>query len=97
MTIGNLIQIAQVKLNDLDIPRTEADSSSFQSITSLVFVIIGGLSIIFIVVGGLQYVLSGGDPQNTQKAKNTILYSIIGLILSLLAFVIVSVVAETLS
>jgi hypothetical protein len=45
-----------------------------------------------IIVGGLRYVLSAGDPKNTQAAKDTILYAVIGVVVALLAYAIVNFV-----
>ena len=58
-------------------------------------VIIGLLSVvavIVIVIGGTQYMISNGDPGKTKKAKDTILYAVIGLIICGLAAVIVNFV-----
>jgi len=41
----------------------------------------GALCVIMILWGGLQYVTSAGDPGKATKAKKTIVYSIIGLII----------------
>ena len=57
--------------------------------------IVGALSlvaVIFIVVGGVNYMTSQGDPGKTKKAKDTILYAAIGLIIAVLAFAIVNFV-----
>jgi TRAP-type C4-dicarboxylate transport system permease small subunit len=70
--------------------------NTLESALNLALMIGGGLSIIFIVVGGLKYTLSTGDPNQTNAAKNTIMYAIIGLIFSLLAFTIVQIAARTL-
>ncbi len=45
----------------------------------------GVISAIFLVYGGISYITSSGDPNKTQKAKNTILYSLIGLAIVALA------------
>ena len=45
-----------------------------------------------LIYGGLRYVVSGGDSKKVTDAKNTILYAIIGLIISILAFSIVNFV-----
>lgn len=88
-----LIHLAQIlDKDDLNIPKREANASALQNILNTVFLIAGGVAVIFVVIGGLQYVLSTGDPNSTSKAKNTILYAVIGLILSLLALVIVRIV-----
>lgn len=76
----------------LGIPCNTATDSTLQKILSTVFIIIGSLSVIFIIVGGIQYVVSGGNPEQTSKAKNTILYAIIGLVVSISATVIVNFV-----
>ncbi|MGK2896506.1 MAG: hypothetical protein ACSLEY_02820 [Candidatus Saccharimonadales bacterium] len=53
---------------------------------------IGIISVIMIIVGGLLYVLSSGNPSNTKKAKDTILYAVIGLVVALLSYTIVNYV-----
>ena len=50
------------------------------------------VAVIFIVVGGVNYMTSAGDSGKIQKAKNTILYAVIGLIICVLAFAIVNFV-----
>ncbi len=62
-------------------------------INTLLFVI-GTLSVIMIIVGGIKYVTSDGDSSRITSAKNTILYSVVGLIVALLAFAIVSFVVD---
>ncbi|MDO5480056.1 MAG: pilin [Candidatus Saccharibacteria bacterium] len=53
---------------------------------------LGLVAVIFIVVGGVNYMTSQGDPGKTKKAKDTILYASIGLIIAVLAFAIVNFV-----
>jgi hypothetical protein len=57
-----------------------------------VFFIIGLLAVGMVIFGGIRYVLSSGDPSKTATAKNTILYAIVGLIVSLAAYAITSFV-----
>jgi hypothetical protein len=64
-------------------------------IQTLVFVV-AAITVIAVIVGGLQYVLSGGDPNGTKQAKDTILYALIGLVVALFAQVIVSFVLSKL-
>ena len=54
--------------------------------------ILGVVAAIFIVVGGVNYMTSQGDTGKTKKAKDTILYAVIGLIIAVLAFAIVNFV-----
>ena len=61
-------------------------------IVDLLLFAIGIVSVIMIIVGGLRYTTSNGDSSRITAAKNTILYSVIGLVVALLAFVIVNFV-----
>lgn len=54
--------------------------------------IIGIISVIMIIVGGIRYVVSNGEAAKIKSAKDTILYAIVGLVVSLLAYVIVNFV-----
>ena len=54
----------------------------------------GVVSAIFIVVGGWGYITASGDPNKLQKAKTTLLYAIIGLIIVALAEVLTAFVSN---
>ena len=62
-----------------------------------VYLWVGILAVLFIIVGGINYTVSQGDPGKVAKAKNTILYAIVGLIITLLAFSITQFVLNALS
>lgn len=71
------------------------DNGVFSRLTNTILLIVGLISVIMLVYGGLRYILSGGDSKKVTDAKNTILYAIIGLIISLLAFAIVNFVLNS--
>ena len=64
----------------------------FTRITNTVLYAVGIISVIMLIYGGLRYVISGGDSKKVTDAKNTIMYAIIGLIISILAYAIVNFV-----
>jgi hypothetical protein len=64
----------------------------FTSVTSILLFIVGAISVIMIIVGALRYVLSAGDGKNTAAAKDTILYAIVGLVIALSAYAIITFV-----
>ncbi|HVV66484.1 MAG TPA: pilin [Candidatus Saccharimonadales bacterium] len=72
------------------LPRANADSSNITSLLNYAFAIIGGLAVIMIVVSGLRYILSSGDPQRMSKAKNGVIYALVGLVVAITAEAIVS-------
>ena len=64
--------------------------STIGNVTNLLLMAVGAISIIMIVVGGILFALSNGDSSKVAKARNTVLYAAIGLIVSLLAAAIVN-------
>lgn len=70
-------------------PLFGAGSIWMNLINTLIF-IIGAVAVLMIVIGGLKYVMSGGDQAAVNSAKNTILYSVIGLVVAILANAIVN-------
>lgn len=57
-------------------------------------IIAGFLSLVFIFIGGISFILSGGEEAKIKSAVSTIRYSIIGLIVTILATVIIGVVGK---
>ena len=72
------------------LPEIAANQSLIQTILDIVFSIIGAISLLMIVLSGFKYVTSGGNSEKASNAKNTLLYSLIGLAISVFAFVIVN-------
>lgn len=68
----------------------------FTTITNVMLFAVGAVSVIMVVIGGLRYVISGGNSGNITTAKNTILYAVIGLIISILAYALVNFVISSL-
>lgn len=64
----------------------------FLTITNILLFIIGAVSVVMIVIGGIRYVVSGGDQGAITSAKNTILYAIIGIVVTIGAYAIVNFV-----
>ena len=64
--------------------------STIGNVVNLLLMAVGAISIIMIVVGGILFALSNGDSSKVAKARNTVLYAAIGLIVSLLASAIVN-------
>lgn len=71
------------------LPTTTPDEKHVQKILEIVFGIIGALAFLMVVISGLRYVLSGGDPSNISKAKNALIYSLVGLLIAITAQAII--------
>lgn len=76
-----------IKIDSL--PNPQANQSSIAIALQITFAILGAISVLMIVIGGIKYAGSQGDPAGTAKAKNTILYAIIGVVVAIFASTIV--------
>lgn len=74
------------------LPVVNADNSTFSSALSIVFAIIGALSVLMIVLGGTRFITSQGNPQEAAKARGTLIYAVVGLLIALAAEAIVNFV-----
>lgn len=68
-----------------------------QDIIGTLIFAIATISVIMIIVGGIRYVISNGDASKIKSAKDTILYSVVGLAVALLAYAIVNFVIQQFS
>jgi hypothetical protein len=68
---------------------------TIKTIVNVLSIIAGVIAVIMIIIGGLRYITSGGKQESISSAKNTILYSIIGLVVVALAQVVVRFVLHS--
>lgn len=89
-------RLAQVSNSAIGLPETPATPASLETILQIVFGVIGALAVLFIIVGGFKLVMSQADPQKIAKARATIIYALVGLVVALLAEAIVTFVLSEL-
>lgn len=77
-------------LNNL-IPHNDANAMVV-SILNTAYAFAGLIAVGFIIYGGITYTTSTGDPTKVKKASSMLLYSIIGLVVVLLAAAITNFV-----
>ena len=85
---GEVSNLAECSLSDTN--NTFMDTLA--KIINVVLAVLGIVAVIMIIMGGVTYVTSNGDATKLAKAKNTIIYSVIGLVIALLAFAVVNFV-----
>jgi hypothetical protein len=90
MIVPELLNIVAQVANPF--PEVGANQGTLTTILNIVFGVVGGLSLLFVVIGGFRYIISSGDPQNTVRARNTIIYAVVGLVVTLIAAGIVNFV-----
>ena len=90
-----LLPLGILPLLGLNINEEFQPAENFQSVgdigtvfLSIIFGLGAIFTVIFLILGGIKFITSGGDPNKTASAKNSITYAVIGMILLILTFVI---------
>lgn len=52
------------------------------------------IAVIYVLYAGFQIMIGGGDEEKTKKAKNIIIYIVVGISIMWLAYAIVSLIIE---
>lgn len=89
--LTTLLNATPVFAQTADVSRIE---TFIQNITQILVTLAGVTATGFIVWGGLRYITSSGSPEQLEGAKKTILYSAIGLVIALGAFVLSNIVTQ---
>lgn len=66
-------------------------------VIKILLLIAGSVAILFIIIGGYQYLTSGANPEGAKKGKTTVVNALIGIIVIVLSYVLVTVVANLVS
>lgn len=93
---GSLRQTYSNSISECNIADDHAGSNdlmkTINTIISVVLGVLGILAVAYIIYGGFMLTTATGDPAKIKKARETIMYGVIGLVVALLAFAIVNFV-----
>ncbi len=64
------------------------------NVLSVALTIIGIAGFIMLVVASLQWMLSGGNSQSVESARNSMIFAVVGLLLALSSFMIINIIAQ---
>ncbi len=53
-------------------------------------------AVFMVIFGGIKYTTSQGDPDDTARARNTLIYALVGLLISISAAIVITFVAKSL-
>lgn len=68
--------------------------SKVKKLINLTLQILGGLAVIMVIVGAIRIAVSNGDANMVKAGRETIMYSVIGVVIALLAYAIVNFVVS---
>jgi hypothetical protein len=66
------------------------------NVTNYLVGISGAVAVLFLIIGGVRYTTSMGNEQAKEKAKTTILRAVVGLVIIIAAYLIVTAVIDAL-
>jgi hypothetical protein len=92
---SSLLYFAQTPVSVNSLPNTPATSAEISTALDIVFTVTGAIALLVVTVGGFRYILSRGDPSATAQAKDTIVYALVGLVISIAAISIVNFVVKS--
>ena len=72
--------------------KTDNMEGFIKTVVNTLLYIIAAVSVITIIIAGIRYTTSHGDAKGVQVAKDTLLYSVVGLVVSISAYAIVNFV-----
>lgn len=93
MIINELASYITAVSDRFEVPDAKLNSDSVGTILQIVFGVAGAVALVVLLLASLKYVISRGDPGEVAKAKNAIIYAVIGIVVVAAAFTIVSFVA----
>lgn len=94
MKIDTLAAHIAAVANEFDVPKADLTNNSVGTILQIVFGVAGAVAVVVLLLASLKYVISRGDPGEVAKAKNAIIYAVIGLVVVASAFTIVTFVVD---
>ena len=77
-----------------DLSKPDGLSNTLKNATNTVLFIAGALAVIMIIYGGIRYITAHGDEKQVKVAKDTIVYSVAGLIIAILAYALVTFIFD---
>ena len=66
------------------------------NVVDLVSVVAGAVAVIIIIWAGFQFVIGNGDPAKIAKARQTIIYAVVGLIVIVASNLLISFIVNSL-
>jgi uncharacterized membrane protein YidH (DUF202 family) len=73
-----------------DLPKGGASSANLQNLLQIVIATLAAIAVLIIVIASLNFVTSSSDPQKVAKARSTIVYALVGLVIAISAEAIVT-------
>jgi hypothetical protein len=64
---------------DVNLPHVQATSVQFAQIMQIILGIVGAVAVLVLILAALKFITAQGNPQETAKARNTIVFAAVGI------------------
>lgn len=71
---------------------SDSVAAILKNVINIMLYLAGAIAVVMVVVGGIRYITSDGDPAAANKAKNTIIYALVGVVVAVMSYSIVNFV-----
>ena len=89
-------QCAQNKDSAVCKDKNATPESFIATVINVLLFLVGAISVLMIIIGGILYAVSAGDAGAVTRAKHTVTYAVVGLVVSFVAYAIVNFVIKQL-
>ena len=81
---------------DTGLAGTDSFGDLVLAVIQILLMVVGSLSVLFLIIGGSRYVTAAGNEENAESAKKTMTHAIIGLVIVILSFAIITIITNIL-
>ena len=85
---------------DCNVPKAgegQTLNGTVENVIAILMAALGMIAVVVIIYGAVQMVISQGDPGKVKTARNAVIYGVVGLIVAILAWAIVTFVLGSIS
>lgn len=99
---GNPIEDGMKQVKDQfsttgQVTKSQNLSQLISNVVKLILSVALAIAILFVIIGGYQYITSAGNEEKSTKGRQTLTNAIIGIIIIIFSYMIVTVIDRTLS
>lgn len=97
LLLHSLAQTVTIDPDNLEVPQAVPNENVVTDGLQIFFGIAAAVALLIIVISALRLVISRGNAQDVQKARDAVIYAAVGLVITLSGFAIVTFVLERVS
>lgn len=68
-----------------------------KTVVDILLFLVGSFAVIMMVIAGFRFVTANGDANTVSQAKNTIIYSVIGIVVAVMSWAIVNFILQAIT